>query len=202
MGRSVACMTATLFGTAFVAVLLAELVGDKLLYGAGALAARIGARAVLVGAIPAFAAKALVAVTLGGFVARLPHAAVAASSSIAFALTAFTIWREPQRSLVEASSNSHDRPAHPLRGAVSAFTAIFFAEWADPGQLAAAAFAARSGAPGLVWLAATSAMATKAVLALVLGSVLHRYAPQRAVRWAGASLGVMLALSSAFQIRG
>ena len=42
---------------------------DKLLYGAGALAARIGARTVLLGAIPAFAAKSLVAVSLGGAVA-------------------------------------------------------------------------------------------------------------------------------------
>jgi putative Ca2+/H+ antiporter (TMEM165/GDT1 family) len=73
-------MNATLFGTAFVAVLLAELVGDKLLYGAGALAARIGARTVLLGAIPAFAAKSAVAVTLGGVIARLPHAAVATPS--------------------------------------------------------------------------------------------------------------------------
>jgi hypothetical protein len=45
-------------------------------------------------------------------------------------------------------------------------------------------------------------MATKAILALGLGSLLHRYAPQRMVRWAGASLGVALALSSALQIRG
>jgi Ca2+/H+ antiporter, TMEM165/GDT1 family len=202
MGRSVARMTATLFGTAFVAVLLAELVGDKLLYGAGALAARIGARTVLLGAIPAFAAKSLVAVTLGGFVARLPHTAVAASSSIAFALTAFTIWREPHVTLVDTSAGSLEEGTPLFRGALAAVTAIFFAEWADPGQLAAAAFAARSGAPGLVWLAATSAMATKAILALALGSLLHRYAPQRAVRWAGASLGAALALSSAFQIRG
>lgn len=195
-------MSATLFGTAFVAVLLAELVGDKLLYGAGALAARIGARTVLLGAIPAFAAKSLVAVTLGGVVARLPHAAVAASSSLAFALTALTIWREPHRTLGEPAADSIAQQTSRLRGAFSAFTAIFFAEWADPGQLATAAFAARYGAPALVWAAATSAMATKAILALALGSLLHRYAPQRAVRWAGASLGVGLALSSALQIRG
>jgi putative Ca2+/H+ antiporter (TMEM165/GDT1 family) len=195
-------MNATLFGTAFVAVLLAELVGDKLLYGAGALAARIGARTVLLGAIPAFAAKSLVAVMLGGAIARLPHAAVAASSSLAFALTALTIWREPQRVLNRARAEPSSRGTSSFRGALSAFTTIFFAEWADPGQLATAAFAARYGAPVLVWAAASSAMATKAILALAVGSVLHRYAPQRAVRWAGASLGVALALSSALQIRG
>lgn len=195
-------MSVTLFGTAFVAVLLAELVGDKLLYGAGALAARIGARTVLLGAIPAFAAKSLVAVTLGGVVARLPHAAVAASSSLAFALTALTIWREPQHAANEPAAGSFTQHGSRWRGALSAFTAIFFAEWADPGQLATAAFAARYSAPALVWSAATSAMATKAILALALGSVLHRYAPQRVVRWAGASLGVVLSLSSALQIRG
>lgn len=202
MGRRVPGMNATLFGTAFVAVLLAELVGDKLLYGAGALAARIGARTVLLGAIPAFAAKSAVAVTLGGVIARLPHAAVATASSLAFALTALTIWREPRRALSEAYPETTAQRVSTSRGAFTAFTTIFFAEWADPGQLAAAAFAARSGAPGLVWAAASSAMATKAILALALGSLLHRYAPQRMVRWAGASLGVALALSSALQIRG
>ena len=195
-------MGATLFGTAFVTVLLAELVGDKLLYGAGALAARIGARTVLLGAIPAFAAKSLVAVTLGGAIARLPHAAVAASSSLAFALAALTIWREPQPAHSDPAAGSTTQRASRLRGTLSAFTAIFFAEWADPGQLATAAFAARYQAPAVVWVAASSAMATKAVLALALGSVLHRYAPQRVVRWAGASLGIGLALSSALQIRG
>jgi putative Ca2+/H+ antiporter (TMEM165/GDT1 family) len=193
-------MSATLFGTAFVAVLLAELVGDKLLYGAGALAARIGARTVLLGAIPAFAAKAAVAVALGGAIARLPHAMVAAASSLAFALTALTIWREPRR--VESRPESTARRTSMPRGALAAFSTIFFAEWGDPGQLATAAFAARSGAPALVWAAASTAMATKAILALSLGSLLHRYAPQRTVRWAGASLGVVLSLSSALQIRG
>jgi putative Ca2+/H+ antiporter (TMEM165/GDT1 family) len=195
-------MTATLFGTAFVAVLLAELVGDKLLYGAGALAARIGARSVLLGALPAFAAKSLVAVMLGGAVARLPHAAVAVSSSLAFALTALTIWREPRRAITTSFAEPNSRGMSSLRGALTAFSTIFFAEWADPGQLATAAFAARYGAPVLVWAAASSAMATKAILALAVGSVLHRYAPQRVVRWAGASVGVGLALSSALQIRG
>ncbi len=193
-------MSVTLFGTTFLAVLLAELVGDKLFYSTGALGARFGPWSVLSGALPALAAKSLVAVVLGSAVGRLPRSAVAISSCIAFALAAISIWRE--------SASEHETLPEPkasgfhLRGAIAGFTTIFFTEWGDPGQMATAALAARSHSPGVVWLAASSAMATKAVAALTLGSMLHRYAPRRAIRWAGASLVVFLAISAAVDLRG
>jgi len=192
-------MSVTLLGTAFLAVLLAELVGDKLLYTTGSLAARFGATSVLAGLAPALAAKSLVAVALGTAVGRLPRSAVAVSSCLAFALAAYSIWRESEapREAAAAPLASGFRP----RGALAGFTAVFFAEWGDPGQMATAAFAARYHAPLVVWLAACAAMATKAVLALSLGSMLHRYAPKRAVRWAGASLVIALAISAAIDLR-
>jgi putative Ca2+/H+ antiporter (TMEM165/GDT1 family) len=192
-------MNATLFGTAFVAVLLAELVGDKLVYGTGALAARFGAWSVVLGAIPALAIKSLVAVTLGGFVSRLPPMVVAISSALAFGFAAYSIWREPPRSAYGKETARVARPVS-LRGGMSAFRAIFFAEWGDAGQLAAAAMAARFGAPSVVWAAASVAMATKLLFALTVGSVVYRYAPQRAVRWAGVSLSAVLAVTAAFHI--
>lgn len=194
-------MSVTLFGTAFLAVLFAELIGDKLLYGTSALAARFGAWSVLAGALPALALKSLAAVALGGVIADLPRPAIAAASCFAFAIAAFTIWRgtrgsSPARITAEPAPRGFQR-----RGALAAFAAIFFAEWADPGQLATAALAVRTHAPAAVWLAATAALTTKAIFALSLGTVAHRYVSQRTIRWAGTSLGALLAIAAAVGIR-
>jgi putative Ca2+/H+ antiporter (TMEM165/GDT1 family) len=193
-------MDVTLFGTAFLAVLFAELVGDKLLYGTGALAARFGPSSVMAGAVPALALKSAAAVLLGGLIAQVPHAVIAITTCLAFSLTAYTIGRGTDRDdAVDGVRVA--APGFQRRGAVAGFTAIFFTEWGDPGQLTTAALVASSHAPVTVWLAASAAMATKAVIALSLGSVVHRHVPQRLVRWAGVSLGVVLAISAAFGFR-
>jgi putative Ca2+/H+ antiporter (TMEM165/GDT1 family) len=51
---------------------------------------------------------------------------------------------------------------------------IFFSEWADFGQLAAAALAAKTHAPVAVWLGGSLALCTKGALALALGVSLRR----------------------------
>src|SRR5215204_1727254 len=89
---------AALFVMAYVTVLLAELVGDKLVYAVGALAARYGPRVVLGGILPALALKSLVAVLLGDALARLPRGLVAAASAGAFFVAAVAVWREPATS--------------------------------------------------------------------------------------------------------
>ncbi len=192
-------MNVTLFGTAFFAVLFAELVGDKLLYGTGALAARFGARSVLAGVLPALAAKSAVAVLLGGMIARLPTAVVAVTSCLAFALAAYSIWRGSGEE-TSTNTNAATPPGFQWRGAFAGFTAIFFTEWGDPGQFATAALAASSHEPLVVWLASCAAMTTKLVIALSLGTVVRRYAPQRVIRFAGVSLVALLAISAAVEM--
>jgi putative Ca2+/H+ antiporter (TMEM165/GDT1 family) len=194
-------MSVTLFGTAFLAVLFAELIGDKLLYGTSALVARFGAWSVVAGALPALALKSLTAVALGGVIAGLPQPVITVTSVFAFAITGYSIWRStttdrPSESMAESAA----RGFHP-RGALTAFATIFFAEWGDPGQLAAAALSARAHAPGTIWLATTAALTVKLVFALSLGTVLHRYTSQRFIRWAGASLGALLAFAAAAGMR-
>jgi putative Ca2+/H+ antiporter (TMEM165/GDT1 family) len=191
-------MDVTVFTTVYLAVLFAELIGDKLLFGTSALAARFGSTSVVAGALPALGAKAFAAVALGGVIGRLPTSVAATASCLAFALMAYTIWRDPGN-----TGNGNHILARPrgfqLRGAVAAFTAIFFAEWGDPGQLATVAFAARTDAPGMVWLAATAAMTTKTLIALSIGTVVHRVAPPRVIRWTGVSLAAALAIAAVLE---
>ncbi|HEY9230321.1 MAG TPA: TMEM165/GDT1 family protein [Gemmatimonadaceae bacterium] len=188
-------MDVTLFGTVYVGVLFAEVVGDKLLFGTGALAARFGARSVLAGALPALAAKTLAAVALGGWIAGLPTSVIAVVSCVAFAFAAYTIWRGPGATRDVERAEAPNR-GFQLRGAFVAFTTTFFTEWADPGQLATAAFSARSHSPGTVWLAASAAMATKVLIALSIGTVVHRVVSPRVIRWAGVSLAAVLAIAA------
>ncbi len=193
---------AALFVMAYMAVLLAELVGDRLIYSVGALATRYGQRTVMCGLLPALALKSLAAVLLGHAVARLPHTLVAASSAAAFFVAAVAMWREsPTVATTAASSRAPGgAPVVARRGMLAAFATVFFAEWADPGQLAAAALTARYGSPALIWFAAASAMATKAGLALALGVTLRRYVPLETLRVGAVALTVALGIAAVASI--
>ena len=170
-------------GAAYATVLAAELLGDRSLFAVGALAARYGSARVLAGVVPAFLGKALAAVLLGRLLAGLPPWVVASASATTFVVAAVVLWRE------------HDQaPAADVVGAagwpavLAAFSSVFFTEWADPGQLAAAAMALESHAPLGVWLGATLALSTKGVLAVTLGRQVGRRVPRRVLRRAAVVL--------------
>ncbi len=74
--------------TIFSALLLAEVVGDRSLYAIASLTARFGVRSVLVGAAPAYALKALMAVLAGNAVSHFPPAVVAVLSCATWLIAA------------------------------------------------------------------------------------------------------------------
>ena len=65
-----------------------------------------------------------------------------------------------------------------LKIAAAAFAGIFFSEWGDMGQLAAATLAARYRLPSVVWAGAVLAMMTKGILAITLGTNLRSRVPR------------------------
>ena len=78
--------------TAFGAVFVAEIVGDKLLYTTGVLAARYRTSPIMFGMAVAFMAKMGVAVLVGSAISTLPRSLVATITFIAFAiLTVFVV---------------------------------------------------------------------------------------------------------------
>lgn len=177
---------------AYVGVLTAELVGDRSLFALGALAARFRPVAVWCGVVPAFMGKAAAAVLIGGFIAGLPRPLLTAATTASFLGSALVLWRarDAERDaerVVERSTGGDWTAAAP-----AAFSAVFFTEWADIGQLTAAGIAARSHAPLWVWLGATLALATKGALAVTLGVGLRRFVPLRMMR--PAAIGVCLAM--------
>jgi Ca2+/H+ antiporter, TMEM165/GDT1 family len=189
-------MIAILFAT-YGAVFVAEIVGDKLLYTTGVLAARYRTLPIMIGMLIAFMAKMAVAVAVGSAISKLPPLLVAALTSVSFIGVAITLWRKP----VERSPEEKERRAS--RAALISFAAIFFSEWGDVGQITAATMAARFGAPLLVWAGAVAAMVTKGALAASVGAGVRQWIiariPPKVVRYAGVSALLLLGFLSVLE---
>ena len=169
------------------AVFVAEIVGDKLLYTTGVLAARYRSAAVVLGMALAFMCKMAVAVAVGAAITGLPRWLVATFTAASFIGVAFTVWRKPDVRAPKAKDTT------VFSGATVAFAAIFFSEWGDVGQVTAAGMAAKyvwsaqaSASTAtlwqtaiLVWFAAVAAMVTKGALAGLLGEGVRRWIADR-----------------------
>jgi putative Ca2+/H+ antiporter (TMEM165/GDT1 family) len=179
------------FVAAFVAIFLAEMVGDRSLYTISSLAARFGAARVAAGVSIAFAVKMAVAVLVGRKFAELSPSIVSAVSASAFFITAAVVYvrRDPVRSDVRR-----------VHAAAVSFGAIFFSEWADAGQLTAAMLAARFGAPVLVWCGGTAAMLAKEMIALAVASGLRDRLRGDLLRYSACVTCVILGVLSALRI--
>ena len=184
----------TTFGTVFVA----EIVGDKLLYTTGVLAARYRTIPITMGMTIAFMAKMAVAVLIGGAIAKLSPPLVATITAISFISVALVLWRKPDRPTVT------ERDHTARKAAMVSFAAIFFSEWGDVGQVTAATLAARYRLPFVVWLGAVGAMVTKGVLAAFLGAGIRRKIQERLspriVRYSAVGLLLLLGLLTVLEI--
>jgi putative Ca2+/H+ antiporter (TMEM165/GDT1 family) len=191
-----AIMFAILIAT-YGAVFVAEIVGDKLLYTTGVLAARYRTTPIMIGMLVAFMLKMAVAVAVGSAISKLPPLLVAALTSLSFIGVAITLWRKP----VERSQEEIERKM--AKAALISFAAIFFSEWGDVGQITAATMAARFGSPVVVWAGAVSAMVTKGALAASIGAGVRQWIiqriPPKIVRYAGVSALLLLGMLSVLE---
>ena len=196
------------------AVFVAEIVGDKLLYTTGVLAARYRSVAVVLGMALAFMCKMAVAVAVGAAITRLPRWLVATFTAASFVGVAFTVWRKPDVRVPKAKDST------VLTGASVAFAAIFFSEWGDVGQVTAAGMAAKyvwsaqaSATTStlwqtaiLVWIAAVAAMVTKGALAGLLGEGVRRWIADRVeprvIRYVATAALVVLGILAVLETLG
>ena len=187
-----------IFFTTFGAVFVAEIVGDKLLYTTGVLAARYRTAPIILGMAAAFMAKMGVAVIVGDAISHLPRPLVAAITAISFLGVAFALWRKSDRP-------SESKEGHRAsKAAMVSFAAIFFSEWGDVGQITAAALAAKYHVALVVWAGAVTAMITKGALAAFLGAGIRRWIrdriPSKVVRYVAVSLLLILGLLSVLEV--
>ena len=187
-----------IFFATFGAVFIAEIVGDKLLYTTGVLAARYRTAPIMIGMAAAFMAKMGVAVLIGEAISKLPRFLVAAVTAVSFVGVAIALWRKNDE-------YRHERDQHKAhRAAMISFAAIFFSEWGDVGHVTAAAMAAKYHVALVVWLGAVSAMITKGSLAAFLGAGIRRRIHDRVspkvVRFVGAGLLLLFGVLSVWEI--
>ena len=187
-----------IFFATFGAVFIAEIVGDKLLYTTGVLAARYRTIPILLGMATAFMAKMGVAVIIGEAISKLPRMLVALITAISFLSIAFVLWRKSDR----PSRAKEDH--RPSKAAIVSFAAIFFSEWGDVGQVTAATLAARYHLALVVWAGAVAAMITKGSLATFLGAGIRRWIHDRVspivVRYVAVGLLIILGLLSVTEV--
>ena len=184
--------------TTFAAVFVAEIVGDKLLYTTGVLAARYRTAPIFIGMATAFMAKMGLAVIVGKAISKLPSPLVATITAISFLSVAFVLWRKSDRP-------SESKELHRAsKAAMVSFAAIFFSEWGDVGQITAATLAAKYRMPLVVWVGAVSAMVTKGTLAAFLGAGIRRWIRDRVspkvVRYVAVGLLLVLGCLSVVEI--
>jgi putative Ca2+/H+ antiporter (TMEM165/GDT1 family) len=187
-----------IFFATFGAVFIAEIVGDKLLYTTGVLAARYRTAPIMIGMAAAFMAKMGVAVLIGEVIAHLPRFLVAAITAASFVGVAIALWRKDDE-------YRHERDQHKThKAAMISFAAIFFSEWGDVGQITAAAMAAKYHVAFVVWLGAVAAMVTKGSLAAFLGAGIRRWihdrVPPKVVRYVGVGLLLLLGILSVWEV--
>ena len=187
-----------IFFATFGAVFLAEIVGDKLLYTTGVLAARYRTAPIMIGMAAAFMAKMGVAVLIGEAISKLPRLLVAAITAASFLGLAFVLWKKSDRP--RESKESH----RVHKAAIVSFAAIFFSEWGDVGQITAATLAAKYHAALIVWFGAVAAMIAKGSLAAFLGAGIRRWIHDRVspkiVRYVAVSLLLILGALSVIEI--
>jgi Ca2+/H+ antiporter, TMEM165/GDT1 family len=183
---------AAILGATYLAVFGAEIVGDKLLYTIGVLAGRFTRTSMAIGIATAFMVKMGAAVLVGAAIATLPRTLLLASTGVSFVGIAWIVWRQP-------GAERAPRTGASVPAAVAlSFSAVVFSEWADLGQLTAAAMTARFGMPLVVWAGAVLAMMTKAALALTVGAGVQRWTrrvlPEAALRYV--SVGLLLTIGT------
>jgi Ca2+/H+ antiporter, TMEM165/GDT1 family len=154
----------TIFLMTYMAVLGAEIGGDKLLYTIAVLGGRFNRLWIAGGMGAAFVAKMGIAVAFGAAIRRVPAPALIAMTGASFIGVAWRVWRHPRE-----GHHPGRQPSSASTALLLSFVAVVFSEWADVGQITAATMAARFGAPLIVLSAAVLAMTTKGLLAITIG---------------------------------
>jgi putative Ca2+/H+ antiporter (TMEM165/GDT1 family) len=185
------------FWVTYAAVFAAEILGDKFLYTTGILSTRYRTPPMMIGIALAFMAKMSVAVAIGDALATVPPVVIAVVTMAGMIGIAFSFWREPPPRVASATAYSNSEAA------MISCASVMFSEWADLGQMTAAAMAVQLRAPVVVWAGAVSAMVTKGLVIAVAGARLRGSlsgrVPKPVLRYARVSLLVLLGALSVIE---
>jgi len=194
---------AIVFGLIFVVEL-----PDKTFIATLVLATRFRPLLVWIGVTAAFLVQTVVAVLLGGLLARLPRTPVEVFATIMFLIGGFLLLRgaadadKEELETVEEFSHKGAATAHGLKVIATSFMVLFLAEWGDLSQLLTASLVIKYDDPVSVGVGAFAALAAVSGLGAVIGRILLTQMRLSTIRRVGGGVCLLLAAVSTLQIAG
>lgn len=180
------------FGASLLFVVLAEM-GDKTQLLAMAFATRYRWRTVMWGVFAATVLNHLFAVVLGAYITRfIPLSYVQIMAAVSFIV--FGLWTIRGDQL---TCEDRERCMSPFWTVATAF---FLAEMGDKTQLATMTLAAKYAAIVPVWLGTTTGMMIADALGIIIGVVLGKQIPERAVKWVAALIFIFFGLYGLYAV--
>jgi putative Ca2+/H+ antiporter (TMEM165/GDT1 family) len=168
----------TAFWASLIFVVLAEM-GDKTQLLAMAFATRYKASTVLWGVFVATALNHLLAVAVGNYMtALIPLSTIQIVAAVSFIL--FGLWTIRGDQLEGEDKRFSFSPFWTVA------IAFFVAEMGDKTQLATVALAAKYQSPLAVWSGTNIGMLIADAFGIVVGIVMHKHIPEKAVKWGAA----------------
>jgi Ca2+/H+ antiporter, TMEM165/GDT1 family len=181
----------TAFWASLIFVVLAEM-GDKTQLLAMAFATRYKAAVVLWAVFAATALNHAMAVAVGNYLTHLvplQYIQIAAASSFIL----FGLWTIRGDQLEGEDKRFSFSPFWTVA------IAFFIAEMGDKTQLATIVLAAKYQSPFPVWLGTNAGMMIADIFGIVVGIVMHRHIPEKAVKWGAAVVFIGFGLAGLHQ---
>ncbi|MCX7780926.1 MAG: TMEM165/GDT1 family protein [Negativicutes bacterium] len=181
----------TVFIASLLFVVLAEM-GDKTQLLAMAFAARYPWRTVLWGVFAATVFNHLFAVVVGNYLTRvIPLEYIQIAAAVSFII--FGLWT------IRGDELSGEDKATGYSPFWTVAIAFFFAEMGDKTQLATIALAAKYNELLAVWLGTTAGMMVADGIGIIVGIVLGKSIPERAVKWFAALVFIAFGIIGLYQ---
>ena len=192
-------MLALTFGTIFIVEL-----PDKTFLATLVLSTRYRPLFVWIGVGLAFAVQTAVAVTVGKAASLLPDDLVRGLAMAMFLVGAVILFREGRSHHQVSGEDLAERAGDPhgARVILSSFLVLFAAEWGDLSQLLTISLMAKYDAPVTVFVGALGALLTVSGLAVIAGRALLRVVPLHALHYVGATVCLLLAGLTAYELWG
>ncbi len=192
---------------AFASIFVIEL-PDKTFVATLVMSTRFRPLLVWIGVCLAFLVQTVVAVTLGGVLARLPRTPVEIFACVTFVIGGFVLLRGAAKAKAEEAEAEEEfgersnREAKGWHVVTLCFGILFLAEWGDLSQILTASLVLRYHDPVSVFVGAFLALAAVSGLAAVLGRALLTRIPLALIRRVGGVVCLVLAALTALQIAG
>ncbi len=198
-------MSLAIIAVVFATIFVVEL-PDKTFVAALVLSTRYKPLAVWVGVGLAFFVQTLIAVLAGHLTTYLPETLVRSVALVIFLIGAVVLFRSaPGAEADEARQEEEyaaqsEAPRTGLKAVATSFLVLFAAEWGDLSQLLTVSMIARYGHPVSVFLGAWGALLVVSGIAVLAGRVLLRHVRLAVIHYVGASVCLVLAAVTAWEL--